>query len=68
MPNGKPLGVRCVNLTSENRCAIHGQAHYPAVCANLKPEPAMCGTSNEHAFRYLHELDMLTRPEPADVL
>ena len=25
MPNGKPAGVRCVQLTPDNRCLLFGQ-------------------------------------------
>lgn len=62
MPDGKPAGVRCVQLTPELRCAIFGQASRPAVCAGLAAEPAMCGPDRGHAIRYLARLEVLTRP------
>ena len=31
MPQGKPAGVRCVQLTDDNRCAIFGQPERPKV-------------------------------------
>lgn len=62
MPNGKPAGVRCVNLTEENLCAIHDKENYPEVCRNIKPSLEMCGNNNEHAFSYLQKLEQLTKP------
>jgi uncharacterized protein len=61
MPNGKPAGVRCVQLTSDNRCAIFGRLERPAVCGGLRPEPAMCGADSAHAMAYLAALEAATR-------
>jgi uncharacterized protein len=61
MPNGKPAGVRCIQLTADNRCAIFGDLRRPAVCASLQPEPAMCGPDREHAMRWLTQLEATTR-------
>jgi len=61
MPHGKPAGMRCVQLTDDNRCAIFGDARRPAVCASLKPEPAMCGADRLHALHWLAELEASTR-------
>jgi uncharacterized protein len=61
MPNGKPAGVRCIQLTQDNRCAIFNDPRRPAVCASLKPEPAMCGPDREHAMRWLTQLEAATR-------
>jgi uncharacterized protein len=61
MPNGKPAGVRCIQLTADNRCAIFGDPHRPAVCASLQPESAMCGPDREHAMRWLMQLEAATR-------
>jgi Fe-S-cluster containining protein len=60
MPAGKPAGMRCVQLTPDNRCAIFGQSERPAVCASLRPEPVMCGTHREHAMRWLSQLELAT--------
>ena len=62
MPNGKPAGVRCIQLTSDNRCAIFGQPERPAVCLSLKPHPDMCGDSREQALRWLGVLEAQTAP------
>lgn len=63
MPNGKPAGVRCVQLTSDNRCALFGQPERPAVCVHLRPSEEMCKGSAEEALMYLAELELITLPE-----
>ena len=62
MPNGKPAGVRCVQLTADNRCAIFGKPERPAVCASLMPAPEMCGDNREQALRWLGVLEEQTAP------
>lgn len=62
MPEGKPSGVRCVQLTPDNRCKLFGRPERPEVCVRLRPEPAMCGTSAEEALAYLYALEAATRP------
>ena len=61
MPKGKPAGVRCVQLTDDNRCRIFGQPNRPVVCNNLHPSLAMCGATDEYAFAYLDWLEQATR-------
>jgi isochorismate synthase EntC len=60
MPNGKPAGVRCVQLTADNRCAIFADPRRPAVCASLQPEPAMCGSDRTQAMAWLAALEAAT--------
>jgi len=62
MPEGKPSGVRCVQLTDDNRCKIFGKPERPAVCSSLRPSLEMCGTESSHAYTYLEKLEKLTRP------
>jgi uncharacterized protein len=62
MPNGKPAGVRCVQLTDANHCALFGKPERPAVCVRLRPEPEMCGESAEAALLYLTQLEAVTSP------
>lgn len=63
MPDGKPAGVRCVQLTEDNLCKLFGQPERPAVCVRLRPMEEMCGTSTEEALIYLTELERLTLPD-----
>ena len=60
MPEGKPAGVRCVQLDATNRCRLFGDPSRPAVCRSLKPEPAMCGVSRAEAMATLAAWERLT--------
>ncbi|HRC37159.1 MAG: YkgJ family cysteine cluster protein [Rubrivivax sp.] len=62
MPQGKPAGVRCVQLDAQQRCRVFGQPERPAVCASLRPLPEMCGESREHALTWLARLEVATVP------
>jgi len=62
MPNGKPAGVRCVQLTDDQRCAIFGMPERPACCAGLAPSAEMCGGSREEALAWLARLEAETAP------
>lgn len=62
MPNGKPAGVRCVQLSEDNSCQIFGMPERPAVCAGLRPTQAMCGENREQALAFLNQLETLTQP------
>ncbi len=66
MPDGKPAGVRCVQLTDDNRCKIFGQPSRPEVCNNLRPSEEMCGTSAQEALAYLAHLEAVTAPNEID--
>ena len=59
---GKPAGVRCVQLSDENRCRIFGQPERPTVCARLRPEPAMCGVSSADAMQLIAQMELDTAP------
>ncbi len=65
MPQGKPAGVRCVQLDAANRCRIFGRPDRPAVCSQLQPSLDMCGTDRASAMRYLLRLETLTQPQAA---
>jgi Fe-S-cluster containining protein len=62
MPQGKPAGVRCVQLTNDHRCAIFGRPERPAVCVSLRPSAMMCGADRAHALAYLDALENSTQP------
>jgi len=62
MPNGKPAGVRCVQLMDDFRCAIFGKPERPAVCRALRPSPSMCGADRNEAMATLAALELATRP------
>lgn len=60
MPEGKPAGVRCVQLDERNLCRLFGRAERPAVCAQFAADPAVCGASDQQALHLLDELERLT--------
>lgn len=62
MPHGKPAGVRCVQLTLDNRCLLFGKPERPAVCSTLRPSQEMCGHTTEEALTYLTKLERETAP------
>jgi len=72
MPEGKPAGVRCVQLTDDNRCKLFGRPERPAVCATLRPSHEMCRATDEQAMIWLTQLERATAPDasadmPVDV-
>jgi hypothetical protein len=64
MPQGKPAGVRCLQLDELDRCRLFGQPLRPAVCASFTPGAEMCGSSPEQAMRWLDRLEIETAPAP----
>ena len=60
MPEGKPAGVRCIQLTADNHCKLFGKPERPAVCVRLRPTREMCGESDEAAMIYLTWLETQT--------
>jgi Fe-S-cluster containining protein len=62
MPEGKPAGVRCVQLTEDNMCKLFGKPERPNVCKSLQPSEEMCGTECSHAYSYLEALEKATKP------
>jgi Fe-S-cluster containining protein len=62
MPDGKPAGVRCIQLGEDQRCRIFGKPERPAFCGGLQPSHEMCGDSREQAIGWLDELERATAP------
>jgi uncharacterized protein len=67
MPNGKPAGVRCIQLLADFKCAIFGQPTRPAFCGSLQPSLEMCGdekleNQREYAIAWLSNLEHMTKP------
>jgi hypothetical protein len=60
MPQGKPAGVRCVQLLPDYRCALFGRPERPAFCASLRPTEDMCGATRDEALAYLTRLEQAT--------
>jgi uncharacterized protein len=62
MPEGKPAGVRCVQLTADDRCLLFGRTERPTFCVSLRPSEEMCGRTREEAYAGLVQLERLTAP------
>ncbi|RUL75441.1 YkgJ family cysteine cluster protein [Dyella choica] len=62
MPNGKPAGVRCVQLADDNRCLIFGKPERPGFCGSLRPSAEMCGNDRQQAMLWLDQMEQLTAP------
>ena len=67
MPQGKPAGVRCVQLLDDLSCGIFNDPRRPKVCAGLQAMREMCGSGDavvarEFALSYLQELERITAP------
>lgn len=63
MPSGKPSGIRCIQLTEDNRCRIFGRPERPAVCGSLLPSMEMCRENADQALEQLYCWEQMTRPE-----
>ncbi len=57
MPNGKPAGVRCVNLDDRNLCKLFGTPDRPRVCGGFMAEHEFCGDTDADAMRILSDLE-----------
>lgn len=62
MPEGKPAGTRCVQLTDENKCRIFDMPERPSFCIGLKASHEMCGKNPEEAMAFLKFLEQATKP------
>ncbi len=58
MPNGKPAGVRCVQLTDDHHCRLFGAPERPRVCNQFRAEPDVCGTNYDEAIVLLTRLEI----------
>lgn len=63
MPQGKPAGVRCVQLDEQLRCKLFGDPRRPAVCGSLVPSEDMCGADRTQAMRWLGALESASCPD-----
>lgn len=62
MPQGKPAGVRCIQLDEANRCRLFGRPERPAFCGGLQPSQEMCGDGREQAMAWIASLERATAP------
>jgi Fe-S-cluster containining protein len=60
MPEGKPAGIRCIQLSTDNMCLIFDQPERPRVCASLKASEEMCQSTSAQAMAWLTMLEKHT--------
>lgn len=60
MPQGKPAGVRCVQLDDDNLCRLFGDARRPEVCLAFDFDAELCGNTRDDALQLIDELEQLT--------
>jgi uncharacterized protein len=60
MPNGKPAGMRCANLTDGNECTLFGRPERPSFCLAWPPTVELCGASLGEALRNIATLEAET--------
>lgn len=60
MPDGKPAGVRCIQLNEDNLCKLFGKPDRPTVCHAFKAEISICGKDNQDAINIITELETIT--------
>ncbi|WP_251978231.1 YkgJ family cysteine cluster protein [Salinicola avicenniae] len=61
MPDGKPAGVRCVQLDDDNLCRLFGDPRRPALCERFHYDEALCGDHREEALAILATWEDATR-------
>lgn len=64
MPNGKPAGVRCVQLDDDNLCRLFGRPERPAVCGSFSADEDICGHTRGEALILLTSLEADTGDGP----
>jgi len=57
MPNGKPAGVRCIQLADDLSCKIFNSSERPKVCGGFKAEKIICGDSAQEACEIIASLE-----------
>lgn len=62
MPEGKPAGVRCVQLDSSNLCILFSLKNRPLVCESFKPELSVCGSNRAQAMELISIMEVATSP------
>ena len=61
MEQGKPAGVRCIQLNEDNLCQLFGKPERPQVCLDFKACEWICGAANAQALITLTELEAETQ-------
>ncbi len=62
MPDGKPAGIRCVQLRDDGLCALFDMPDRPTVCNAFQAEEMVCGASPEEALALITALETFSAP------
>ena len=62
-PLGKPAGVRCRHLDTENKCLIFLNPDRPSVCSGFQATEDVCGSTREEAMTILAQWEILTKTD-----
>lgn len=57
MPNGKPAGVRCVQLDDNHLCRLFNDPRRPRVCLQFDYDPDLCGRDRREALDAIAALE-----------
>lgn len=57
MPNGKPAGIRCVQLDESYLCRLFGDPRRPSVCAQFHFDRELCGSNRSQALERIASLE-----------
>jgi uncharacterized protein len=60
MSGGKPAGVRCAQLSEDNRCMVFGGPERPGFCGSYRATPEFCGQDRDEALVLLARLEAAT--------
>lgn len=61
MPEGKPAGIRCVQLDDDNLCRLFGDPRRPTVCEQFRFDVALCAERREQALERIAALEIATQ-------
>ncbi|NRB24745.1 YkgJ family cysteine cluster protein [Shewanella sp.] len=60
MPQGKPAGERCIQLSNDNLCMIFGMKERPVVCSSFSATIDVCGSTTSEAIHLISFLEAQT--------
>jgi Fe-S-cluster containining protein len=63
MPQGKPAGVRCVQLTDDGLCRLFDQPERPPICRAFRATTEVCGSGPKQALEVLEAWEKATRED-----
>ena len=62
MPEGKPAGMRCIQLDDNNLCRLFGDPSRPKVCHDFTYDHDICGHSRQEALHIIALLEASSMP------